>query len=204
MRGDERSPAVRKPLAFLLLAACTSAPPAVAASVEAPELQVLHTRPGADGDTRSEETAWQGGQELVVAEDGDVLHTSIVVLWGRDRLYLFLVARGRPGELASDEVTLSFAGARETVLALGPQAPLAARLGGAGVALRGAASSVEQGDVDWFAELSLPAEPLGLAPAEGARLALTATRCAARPGAAVRCVSSPVTLVLVAEEATGP
>lgn len=170
---------------------------------------MLHAPHVPDGDTKTDEDAWQGGSDFTVAAE-DALQTTVVLLWSAGRLHAVVVARGAPGAFHADAVTLTLDGALGRVdVTTSPaagRAPLAVRSGGAVAPLPRAAASVEQGDVDWFAELSMPAPEIGIAPAPGLRVPMTATRCATAlaKDAERRCVSSDVLLVFDAEDAEGP
>ncbi len=206
-RGRPADAPVTVPIPVLAAERAVHDAPSVPPKSEAalPVVEVLHTDVAVDGITLSDETAWQGGRDVVVAEEDEAFRTAITLLWGRGRLYAFVVARTGDGPVPPQEIVLSFRrpGHASHVALATPEIGLRAVRDGQAMPTSDAVLTWEVGQVDMSAELTIPLETLGLPAAAGSRFEVEAKRCVGED-APRKCAVTKALLVLVADEARGP
>jgi RNB domain-containing protein/RNase II-type exonuclease len=180
-------------------------------------LAIPHTDARIDGDTLTDEAAWQGGAELTAGfeEEGDGrLRTSVNLLWGGGRLYAWFTSPRASHPVGDDIVELRVApaaGGEEVALSItaGGEPRLRREGGPAGreLAANEIRFGVERGDVDWAAEVAVPLRVLGLRGVAGERARLTLRRCVRGPEGvptARSCVQAVGAAGLSADEAKVP
>jgi hypothetical protein len=193
------------------------------AAPKAAELALPHTDATIDGNTLTDETAWQGGAELNAGferPDEERLRVSVSLLWGKGRLYAWFTSPHVLPSLGGDAVELHIApseGDEETVWSIssggeprlrrekGPN--VGPEPGGRELTLETARFGVEQGKVDWTAETSVPLAAFGLRGVAGERFRVTLRRCVRGPVAAPSarsCVQATSEASLSADEPQVP
>lgn len=199
------------------------APPPLAdappAAPRAAEVVIPHTDATIDGNTLTDETAWQGGAELNAGferPDEERLRVSVSLLWGQGRLYAWFTSPHVLPALGGDAVELHIAPSEadeETVWSIssGGEPRLRREKGpnpaGRELPLETARFGVEQGNVDWTAETSVPLAAFGLREVAGERFRVTLRRCVRGPLAAPparSCVQATSEATLSADEPQVP